>query len=131
LGIQAGSIATSSTYQIDDIIGGINLFGNTKYSLQGKSSANNALCRVSTTKSEVTPADKVVKYATAACEVTFEGNVYTDTRGLDLDGNDNRNWKVKSIFPHLSTNPNAPYAACLQLNRRETFARLGERGLLR
>ncbi|OBT62696.1 hypothetical protein VE03_07107 [Pseudogymnoascus sp. 23342-1-I1] len=79
LGIQAGSIATSSTYQITDIIGGLNLFDNPKYSVGKTSGGNNALCRVSLTKSRITGTDKVVK-----------------KRELDIGGNDNRNWKVKS-----------------------------------
>ncbi len=60
LGIQAGSIATSSGEQIVDVIGGLNLFDNPKYSL-GKD-ANNALCRTRPTIREVTPSDKVEKY---------------------------------------------------------------------
>ncbi|KFY08027.1 hypothetical protein V492_06597 [Pseudogymnoascus sp. VKM F-4246] len=96
IGIQAGSIATDSKYQINDIIGGINLFDNPRYSLGTSGSANNALCRISATKSQVTAADKVTKYATSNCLVTFKGNAFSEKRGLDVGGNDNRNWKVKS-----------------------------------
>lgn len=66
--------------------------------------ANNALCRTVPARRETTIVEKVEKYITAKCVVTFEGTLYTEKRGLDIGGDDNRNWKIKSM-----SSPFAPY----------------------
>lgn len=102
LGTNAGSIATSSGYQIDAVLGGLNLFSNPKYTI-----GNNALCRVSPAgrptdaRDEVTASDKVTKFATTACSVEFTDNTASNTR-RGLDNRDANNWVIKGTRPATS-----------------------------
>ncbi|KAK9413532.1 hypothetical protein SUNI508_11854 [Seiridium unicorne] len=91
LGKYAGSVDKDSDWTIDWIIGGINLMGNSDYSLP----VDNCLCRVKTsTAKEVSDGLKVSMWAVTNCVVTFVDPEDLTKRGLDPK--DANNWIVKN-----------------------------------
>ncbi|KAH6655949.1 hypothetical protein BKA67DRAFT_675964 [Truncatella angustata] len=108
IGKFAGSVDSSSTWKITNIIGGINLMSTTNYRI-GTTTGNNGVCQIlGQTVKSISGSKKISKWKTVACKITFTSADSLDKRGLDSrDGN---NWVVENVellpgWEKTSTNP--------------------------
>jgi hypothetical protein len=105
LGKYGGSVDSSSSWTITDIIAGINFKGNTDYTI-GTKAGNNGVCRMQgQTANSLSATMKIEKWTTTACKITFvdpedsDDDVDSDgdvTMSRRRDPNDASNWKIKS-----------------------------------
>ncbi|KUI54694.1 hypothetical protein VP1G_02085 [Cytospora mali] len=90
LGKYAGQYSSNNVVTITNVLGGLNLFGNSAYTVN-----KNAVCLADASGLRTDPVTKVQSYVVTTCIVEFDTTT-TKKRNVDFDPGDPGNWQIKS-----------------------------------
>ncbi|KUI70319.1 Chitotriosidase-1 [Cytospora mali] len=90
LGKYAGQYSSNNVVTITNVLGGLNLFGNSAYTVN-----KNAVCLADASGLRTDPVTRVQSYVVTTCIVEFDTTT-TNKRNVDFDPGDPGNWQIKS-----------------------------------